>query len=395
MALVALLWIALAINYLDRQMVFSIFPALRRDLGFNDVQLGLVGSVFTWVYALGMPVAGRMADRFRRDRMIVVSLVLWSAATLGCGFAGSVAMFLVWRAVMGITEALYYPAAVGTIAAAHGASTRSRALGIHQSAQLAGIVAGGWYGGWMADHWGWRMGFAIAAVAGILYAMVLGRGLPANRAEATAKPDRVGAVLREIFARRCYTALCVAFFAFCSMLWVFYAWLPSFLGERFGLSMTESGWRATLFVQVSSGIGVVAGAFLADRLAARVAAARFYVAGAGILLSAPLGYLTFASGTLMGATIGSVLYGVTSGLMVANTFAAAYDVTGGKNWGLAAGVLNMAGGIAASLLIFAAGAVKSTLGFAGLLQYVAAACVVSAIALMWIARRWYAEERTG
>src|SRR5260370_18949487 len=159
--LVLLLWIEFGLNYVDRQMTYSIFPALKMDLGFSNMQLGLIGSVFSWVYALGMPVAGRLTDRWRRDRMIVASLALWSAATLACGLSQSVFMFLFWRAVMGITEALYYPAAMGMLAAAHSAGTRSKALGTHQSAQLAGIGAGGGDGGWDAGHRSLRGGLRV------------------------------------------------------------------------------------------------------------------------------------------------------------------------------------------------------------------------------------------
>ena len=146
MSVLLFLWIAFALNYVDRQMAFSMFPALRRDLGFTTAQLGLIGSLFLWVYTLSMPIAGRLADIWRRDRMILASLVLWSGATIGCGLSGSVAALLGWRAVMGITEALYYPAAVALLAGVYSDAARSRALGLHQSAQLAGVVAGGWYG---------------------------------------------------------------------------------------------------------------------------------------------------------------------------------------------------------------------------------------------------------
>ncbi|MFN7935567.1 MAG: MFS transporter [Bryobacteraceae bacterium] len=387
MGLVALLWVALALNYIDRQMVFSIFPALKRELAFTDVQLGLIGSVFAWVYSLGMPVAGRLADRFRRDRMIVLSLVMWSLATLGCGMAGSVTAFLIWRAVMGITESLYFPAAVGTIAAAHSGATRSQALGIHQSAQLIGIIAGGWYGGWMADHWGWRWGFVLASCAGVGYALVLLRGLPANRAEAVADTGNPWRIAFALFRGPCYSMLCLAFFAFCSMLWVFYAWFPNHLVERFGLSMSESGFRATVFVQLSCGAGVLIGGRLADTLSRRLAAARYYIAGCGILFSAPFGYLTFAAETLEVTTVFSICYGLASGLMVSNTFAAAYDAIGQRNFGLGSGVLNMIGGFAASIMIFLAGVLKSSIGFSGLLLYVAIGCVVMASGLMWTARR--------
>lgn len=75
--MVGLLWIAYFTNYIDRQVVFSIFPSLKLEFGFSSTQLGLVGTVFTWVYSLCMPFSGRMADVVSRERMIVISLVLW------------------------------------------------------------------------------------------------------------------------------------------------------------------------------------------------------------------------------------------------------------------------------------------------------------------------------
>lgn len=385
--LVAYLWVALALNYVDRQMVYSIFPALRSELGFSETQLGLIGSVFTWVYALGMPIAGRLSDRLRQDRMIVASMVLWSAATLACGLSTSVGMFLFFRAVMGITEALYYPAAVAMIAGVHTGPTRSRALGTHQSAQLIGIIVGGSYGGWMADHWGWRTGFGIAAGAGVLYALVLLRQLPAARAVKVEQHEgSIGEGLRSLWTSR-YVALAAAFFAFCSMLWVFYAWFPSFLNERYKLSMTASGFNATVFLQLSAWAGVLLGGTLADWLTKRVPAGRFYIAAAGVGLSAPFGYLTFAAETLEMTKIFAMVYGAFSGLMIGNTFAAAVDVVPKRHYGLGAGILNMVGGIAGAILILLAGMLKGTIGFAGLLQYVALGCVVTALGLVWAGKR--------
>lgn len=390
--LVAFLWVALGINYVDRQMVYSIFPALKADLKFTDAQLGLMGSVFSWIYSFGQPLAGMLADRFRRDRLIVVSLLFWSLSTIGGGLSASIGAFLGWRALLAVTEALYYPAAVGLLATAHGDATRSRALGIHQSAQLAGIVLGGWYGGWMADNVSWRSGFAVVGSIGMLYSLVLLKALPASpppvsEGQASAK-DAL-----QLFSSRCYLMLCVAFFCFCAMLWTFYAWFPAFLYERYHLSMTQSGFNATIFVQASCGLGVVAGGILADRLAKKTPAARFYVAALGILLSAPFGYLTFATHSLDLARLFSIGYGACSGFMVANVFAASYDVIHRRYFGLGAGTLNMIGGISAAIMIYLAGALKSTVGFAGLLQWVAAACMLSALALAFTAWQRIAQER--
>ena len=156
--IVALLWITYCLNYVDRQAVFSIYPALRRDLAFSNTQFGLIGSTFTWTYSVCMMGTGRIADLLRVDRIILCSLVLWSLATLGTALSGSVGVFLFWRVLMGITESLYVPAALSLIVALHGSETRSRALGIHMTAQLAGIVAGGWWGGWAATGSGGETG---------------------------------------------------------------------------------------------------------------------------------------------------------------------------------------------------------------------------------------------
>src|SRR5947209_17214659 len=74
-SVVGLLWIAFLINYLDRQVVFSMLPVLTRELGFSNTQLGLTGTVFTWVYCLAMPFAGRLADLVRRDRLVIGSMI--------------------------------------------------------------------------------------------------------------------------------------------------------------------------------------------------------------------------------------------------------------------------------------------------------------------------------
>lgn len=393
MAIVVLLWFALAINYVDRQIPYSIFPALKSDLGFTDARLGVIGSLFSWIYTLCMPFAGRLADVYRQDRLIVASLFLFSLATIGCSASGSVGGFLGWRAAIGVTEAMYYPAAVAMIGSFYTNAARSRALGIHQSAQFAGLVVGGWYGGWMADHVSWRAGFAVAGVVGLAYATVLAWRLPkpAPRPSSSARQPLLAAVAA-LAASRCYLAICAAFFAFCSMLWVFYAWYPSHLYERFHLSMTASGFNATVFVQVACGLGVVAGGALADRLSGRLPAARLYLAAAGILASAPLGYLTFAAESLGWARALSAGYGFTAGFMIANVFAGAYDVTAPRNFGVSAGVLNSVGGFAAAAIIFIAGVVKNTIGFAGLLQWVALFCCVTALALIAVASSHFAAE---
>jgi MFS family permease len=385
-SIVALLFAAFALCYVDRQSAFAIFPVLKRDLKFSDLQLGLVGSLFGWSYALSMPLAGRLADVVRRDRLVIASLVLWSVAALGTASSGSAGAFLGWRVVMGLTESLYFPAAIAIIGVLHRGATRSRALSIHQSAQLVGIVAGGWYGGWTAEHPGWRNGFSLLGALGIAYAFVLLRGLgriaPATQ---TLRPAWRRS-LRELRQSTLYMVLAVAFFCFCAVVWIVYAWLPDLLFERFGLSLSASGLDATLYIQVSCGAGMLLGGWLADRLISRMRAARLFVVACGILLSAPFVVLAFTASSVGWFRIYAVGFGLLAGLAIANIFAAAYDLVRDQNYGLAAGVLNMTGGISGGAAMLLVGAYKDTFGISRLVVCAAGSAMVSALVLLAFTR---------
>lgn len=391
---VAFLWVAFFINYVDRLAVFSIYPVLKRDLLLSNAQLGLVGTVFIWTYSLCMPFTGRLADVFRRERIVVASIVLWSLATLGTGLSHSALPFLLWRACVGLTEALYVPAALGLIAALHPAATRSRALAAHSTAQYIGILGGGWYGGWTADHVGWRWGFAALAVVGVVYALYLSKALRGPEPGPMERVSRRNARSLEVFESRCYVALCLAFFMFCLMLWMLYAWLPDFLYERFHLSMSQSGLAATLYLQVSSAVGVACGGVLGDHAVKTVRGARFYATAAGAILSAPFAYLAFSSGSLLSLKIFACAFGLTGGLLMSNQFAASYDVTPERNYGFAAGALNMVGGLAGGAGILAAGLWKASIGIAHLMFWCSVATVVSGCVLAWVTTAFFRRERT-
>jgi MFS family permease len=385
-SLVAFLWAAFALNYVDRQMVYSMFPALRADLGIGPDRLGLIGSVFLWVYTLSMPLAGRLADRGRREWMILASLVLWSTATLGGGLAPSEGAFIGWRAAMGITEALYFPAALALIASYYPEATRSRALGVHQSAQYVGVMLGGWYGGWSADHVGWRQAFLVAGAIGIAYSVVLWRVFlrlsPVAVSAVAPKPGR----LRDL-ATPSYVMLCLTFAAFCAMQWIYLAWFPTFLYERYHLSMTDSGWNATVFLQGSAMVGILSSAALADRWSQRWPKARIYVTAASVVLCAPFAYLTFSAETLPMARLFSAIFGLFAGSLAANAFAAAYDVIGPGNRGLAGGVLNTMGGLASAAMIYLAGIWKLTVGFPVMMMWMMIVALIVATATLATAAR--------
>jgi len=391
---VALLWVAYFINYVDRQVVFSILPVLRAELHFTSTQLGLIGSIFIWVYSLCNPVAGRIADRTRPELLLPASLALWSVATLATGLSGSVAGLLFWRGVMGLTEGIYFPAAVSAIGSVHSGATRSRAIALHGSAQFAGIAAGGWFGGWVAEAWGWRWGFVALAVAGFAYAPLLRLGigalgaLPAPQPRQQATPRRPPAL-----NARCYWALSFAFFVLCTMLWMLYAWLPAFIYERYHLTLAESGFTATLFLQAGSAAGILSGGALADAVSRRFPAGRFYLAALGLLLCSPLAYATVAVHSVPLLQVASAGFGFFAGLMMSNVIASAYDVIAPSQYGFGAGALTMIGGLAGGLAIFSVGRWKESLGVEALMACGSIAGVLAALVLAAVAVTQFQADR--
>jgi len=383
---VGFLWFAFALNYLDRQMIFSMFPLLRRELALTDAELGLVGTVFLWVYSLSMPLAGRVADRMPAHRLVLASLTLWSLATFGTGLSRNLGELLVWRAALGVSEALYYPAAVGLLAHVHSNATRSKALAAHQSAQYLGAVAGGWYGGWAAEYLGLRAGFGWAALVGLVLAGLLGRWLPRPRRQAPAALN--GRPLWRNLGHPGYLALALAFFVLCVMLWMFYAWLPTLLYERFQLSMTDTGLIASGYLQVGAVAGVLLGGVWGDRAARDNPQARLILAAAGLLGAAPCAFWSLSETALGGAKLLVLGFGAASGVMVANVFSAIYDLVPAQSYSLAVGLINMLGGISGGAAVLLAGHAKADWGIDTLMRSAAVAAVVAGSLLAWVYRSY-------
>ncbi len=226
--LVGLMWVAYFLNYTDRQLVSSIFPILETELGFTATQQALTGSVFLWVYALCNPIAGLLGDRLPRRALIAGSLVAWSAITALTGASGSALLLLTCRGLMGVSEALFFPSALTLTANAHGPRSRSRAVAVFTTAQILGIVMGGWFGGWMGERHQWRWAFYSLGIAGALYAIPYAFLLKRFPEPPPPVRARTQATLAHIPS---YLLLCVVFPCFTFVLWLLYTWLPKFFSE--------------------------------------------------------------------------------------------------------------------------------------------------------------------
>lgn len=382
--LVAFMWVAYFLNYCDRQAVFSMFPALKTDLGMTDKQLGLTGALFLWVYAFGCPIAGQIADRFSKRLLVVLSLIVWSIVTVATGFAGTAVIMLTLRAVMGISESMFMPTAIALTANAHPPALRSRAIAVLTTAQIVGTVAGSWFGGWMADRGQWRDAFFVLGAVGLLYALPYFWFLRSVNEEPASETKTTGKTLAfpVLIKVRTFLLLCVVFPVFVFGLWLLYGWLPTFLHDKFALNQSDAAFNATLFVQCTTAIGLLGGGVLADALYRRTKASRLWLMTASLILCAPCLHALGSSDTLNATRIAAAGFGLFSGLLMGNIFPAAFDVVPADTRASAVGILNFCGAIMSGFATLFGGLWKQSLGIDRLLTLTALAYVVAGLALI-------------
>ncbi len=376
--LVGMLWFVCFFNYADRQAIFSVFPLLQHELHLSDVQLGIVGSSFMWMYALFGPVAGWLCDRLPRKTLVLGGLVFWSVVTASTAFAHSYSQLVFCRALGGLGEAFYFPASMSLISEYHGRATRSRAMSIHQSSVYVGSIAGGALSGLIGQSQGWRATFLYFGVLGILLGGLLWmfvlepkRGKE-DETTVAERPEEVQVLpgdggpegklsflsgIRDVFSRPMVVVLIAVFIGANFVAVVFLTWMPTFLFNKFHMSLAMAGLNGTAFLQLASVVGVLSGGLLADAAVKRRGwqrTGRIMTQAAGLLCGVPFLFLigrTNLTSTLFIAMIG---FGLSKGLYDANLWAALYDVVPRRCRGSAVGIMNSLGwlgGGAAPVLI--------------------------------------------
>lgn len=350
---VGMLWFVCFFNYADRQAIFSVFPKLKTEFGFGPVQLGLIGSAFAWVYAAGAPLAGFIADRVSRKKLILGGCVFWSLVTVFTGWCSRFWQFVAVRALEGLGETFYFPATMSLVSDYHGRETRSRAMSLHQSSVYAGTIVGSWLGAWFAEQYGWRVGFYFFGCAGLVLALVLMRFLrepsrgAADRSATDTAPQEaplgLGPTLREIFRRPTAVLLMLAFLGANFVATIFLTWTPTFLTEKFGFKLTTAGLSGSVFIHLASALSVPLGGLLADALAKRLAGGRILVQALGLVVGAGFIVLVGLTKEVRTLLVAMTLFGLCKGLYDANIFASLYDVIEPRARATAAGIMNTVG----------------------------------------------------
>lgn len=343
-AVVALLWFVCFFNYADRQAIYSIFPLLKEEMRLTDVQLGIVGASFMWVYAAAAPLAGMVGDRFARKNVIIGGLIFWSAITVATALSTRYSHLVICRALEGLGEAFYFPASMSMLSDYHGRDTRSRAMAIHQSSVYAGTIAGGTVAGVMGQSLGWRSSFYLFGILGTMLGLVLIIWLrePArSEAPAPSPVAGVGTILKTPMVLILIAVFIGANFVASIVL----TWMPSFLNRKFGMSLAAAGFSSTFYLQIASVLGVISGGVLADRLARRRPGGRMMTQAIGLIAGVPFIFITGWTLSVPILVVALAGFGYFKGLYDANIWASLHDVVPPRLRATAVGVMNSAGWI--------------------------------------------------
>ena len=365
--LVAMLWVVAFLNYFDRILITSMRDPLVADFSLTDAQYGLLTSVFLWSYGILSPIGGFLADKYSRKIMIVFSVFVWSAVTLWTGFATSYHEMLIARTVMGISEACYIPAALALITDYHRTRTRSLATGLHMSGLYAGLALGG-IGGYIAEWFGWRFGFQLFGVFGILYSFVLLLLIKDRKSEPEdftpvisqepVKGINILGSVKGLFSDQSYIILLIFFCIYGMVNWLNYAWLPTFLKDHFHLNLGEAGISATGYVQIGAFVGVITGGILADWWARSNARSRIYVIIIGFTAGTPFLFLMSSTPIFAFAILGMLIFGLAKGFNDSNLMPVLCQVVDSRYIATGYGFLNFLSTIIGGVMVYAVGAMK-------------------------------------
>lgn len=350
---VGLLWVVALLNYMDRQMLSTMKPAMQIDI--HELQsatnFGYLMAIFLWIYGFMSPVSGIIADKFNRKWLIVGSLFVWSLVTYLMGYATTFNQIYWLRALMGVSEALYIPAGLSLIADFHSSKTRSLAIGIHMTGLYMGQALGG-FGATIADKFSWQATFHSFGIVGVVYALVLVFFLREKKAtESVEMDDEIKMKVKpSIFKGFAILFTNISFwiilfyFAIPSLPgWAAKNWLPTLFAQNLNIPMSTAGPLSTITIAFSSFVGVIFGGILSDRWVQKNIKGRIYTSAIGLALTIPsLLFLGFGHSLfhVMGAAL---CFGLGFGMFDANNMPILCQFVSSKYRATAYGLMNMTG----------------------------------------------------
>lgn len=357
---VGLLWVVALLNYMDRQMLSTMKEAMSHSIPELEKAetFGNLMAAFMWIYGLMSPFAGAIADRMNRKWLIVASLFVWSSVTLLMGFTHDFSTLYILRMVMGLSEAMYIPAALALIADFHTGKSRSLAIGVHMTGLYVGQALGG-FGAMLSHHLSWESTFIYFGLFGALYALVLATFLHETDAQLARikngektnenQSNGLNNVVQsfgKILSSVPFWGMLIFFTATSLPGWATKNWLPTLFEQNLHLNMQIAGPISTATIALSSFIGVFVGGAISDRWVKTNVKGRVYTSAMGLGMMAPaLAFLGFGS-SYWSVIGGGFLFGFGLGFFDTNNMPILCQFFSSRYRSTAYGVMNMSGVIA-------------------------------------------------
>lgn len=296
-------------DYVDRQVIVSLFPYIKAAWQLSDKQLGALVSVVSVTVALGALPVALMADRFSRVKSIVVMATAWSLATISCMFTRGYGQLLAARAVVGLGEAGYGAVGAALIASHFPARLRGALLACFFAAASVGSVLGVMLGGLIAARWGWQAAFGVVGAPGLVLALLYLKvrdyktvTLDPVRSKATESASGViGFIVRALARSRTMLWVCIGGAAQLVVVSALWSWMPSFLNRVHGIPADQAAIKAALVV-LCGALGSVLWGAVADRAGQKRPQAKLLVM-ASICLASMMVLMTAFGAGQMGVTL--------------------------------------------------------------------------------------------
>src|SRR5438552_9191379 len=324
------------LNYTDRQALPAVAPAMQRDLGLTDTEIGAMEAALLLSFTVLAPLFGRLGDRYSRTKLMAAAAVVWSIATgliawvdrwpmlppalqVNLPFFGLLALSSVAlglcsvRALVGVGESSYSTITPTLIADYFPLQRRATALGVFQSAVPLGFALGYAIGGVLAYFFGWRMAFVVVGLPGLITAVIVWRLKEPERGQsdresgptliAHAEAGREAALKKEAWLRTCWRILSTrnwllstgGYTALSFVLGAFATWASSLLQEEKHMSAIGANVVLGVTTLAAGAAGTFGGGWIADRVAAKRRNGYFMVCAASSLLGVVPAILALAT----------------------------------------------------------------------------------------------------
>ena len=388
----ALLWVAFFLQQGTRQIFGATLTSIQGAFGVDAKGIGIVVTVFTFIYGLSVPFAGLTADLFNRKWMVVSGVFVFCLGIFASGFASCVWMLLVTYGVLnGFGQSFYYPSATSIIGELH-KETRATALSILQMGLYAGIIGCSAASGYLAQGGanGWRLPFWVFGGIGIAWAVVLAFMLK-SKVEGQEEAGRSRSDAPKASLREALTAFLgnpsaiLLMMGLGMMIYVdvgFKTWMPSHLAESFGLAKGSAALNAVLWHYIGAFVGVTLGARVSDRLVGTRPSVRMETNIAGLALAVPFIAWMAYTPSLVVCCAAMALFGVFRGVYDSNLMASLFDIIPQRYHASGAGIMLSGAFVFGSTSPFVMGLMKdrfsSSSGLASLAAfYLAGAAIIT------------------